>query len=403
MQSATIVHDHSPAGSQVSTRTSAMRILMGPDVQMSLVLAAVGFHLGSLGVVMVLLAEDLGMAVSSLAWMGSIYGIGLLIAAVLGPTALRHGVHRMLAMCTGLAALGFTLLAMAPTIELVVLGAGMQALGSAGTMLVIPTLLTGPTADIRITRANALASAMGVMSPLLLGAMIAGGMNGRLSLLGAAVPMAVVCAVAALRARTTGHDPAPTIAVGALPGYRNPPISVVARRMLAITLAVAAEFSFVVWAVMRLVEAGLSTGLAATVGAAFPIGMAVGRTGGSWVITHLPAVRVGASLATAGTLLVVVGASWPTIGTGLLLAGLGIATLYPVTLVRLMNAPGLSASAGASLGALSSGTAITLAPAALAALGGMVDLRFAFLAVLPLLATLVLLHGKESRAARTPA
>ena len=83
MQSATIVHDHAPAGSQVSARTSAMRSLTGPDVQMSLVLAAVGFHLGSLGVVMVLLAEDLGMAVSSLAWMGSIYGIGLLIAAVL--------------------------------------------------------------------------------------------------------------------------------------------------------------------------------------------------------------------------------------------------------------------------------------------------------------------------------
>lgn len=71
----------------------------------------------------------------------------------------------------------------------------MQALGSAGTILVLPTLLTGPTADVRITRANALASAIGVMSPLVVGAMIAGGMNGRLSLLGAAVPMAVVCAV----------------------------------------------------------------------------------------------------------------------------------------------------------------------------------------------------------------
>lgn len=53
------------------------------------------------------------------------------------------------------------------------------------------------------------------------------------------------------------------------------------------------------------------------------------------------------------------------------------------------------------MGALSSGTAISLAPAALAALGGMVDLRFAFLAVLPVLATLVLLHGRESGAPRT--
>ena len=51
-------------------------------------------------------------------------------------------------------------------------------------------------------------------------------------------------------------------------------------------------------------------------------------------------------------------------------------------------------SLATSLGALASGTAITLAPAGLALLGSAVDLRLAYLVVLPLLGALVLLHGR---------
>jgi len=110
---------------------------------------------------------------------------------------------------------------------------------------------------------------------------------------------------------------------------------------------------------------------------------------------------VGAGLAAAGTVLVVVGNGWPVIAAGLLLAGLGIATLYPVTLVRLMTVPGLRPELASSLGTLAAGTAMTLAPAGLAALGGVVELRFAYLVVLPLLGALVLLHGGRGGGART--
>jgi hypothetical protein len=92
--------------------------------------------------------------------------------------------------------------------------------------------------------------------------------------------------------------------------------------------------------------------------------------------------------------LVVVGPGWPVIAAGLLVAGFGIATLYPVTLAHLMATPGLPQSWGPSLGALASGAAVMVAPAVLALVGEVVELRLAFLLVLPTLGALVLLYGR---------
>lgn len=409
---------------------------------MALVLGAAGFYLGAMGSVIVLLAEDLGLPPESLAWMGSIFGVALVGAALLGPALLRLGTRRLLAVSTAISAVGFTLLALAPTLPLVAVGAALQAAGGAGTVLVGPALLTGPTAAVRLTRVNAVSSVVSVTSPLIVGAMVAAALSGRIALLLAALPMALVAVVAARGdsrpaptipsphdlsrpADAQPHQPASREAqpreADALDAHPQParPVEahpsdpreeaapagddvvgrpspwLVLRRWLAIVMGVAAEFAFLVWAVARLVDAGLSTGLAATVGASFPIGMAIGRVLGPWLIAHLPAVPVGAALAAAGTLLVVLGPVWPVISAGLILAGLGIATFYPVTLARLMAVPGLPASVGPSLGALASGTAIMVSPTALALLGSVMELRLAYLVVLPLLGALVLLHGRE--------
>lgn len=386
---------------------------------MALVLGAAGFYLGAMGSVIVLLAEDLGLQPSDLGWVGSVFGVALLAIAFIGPALLRIGSQRLLAISTAMSAVGFVVLALAQTLPLVALGAGLQAAGGAATILLGPVLLSGPTADIRLTRVNAVSSVVSVVSPLVVGAMIAASLDGRLALLISAVPMAVVAVAAARNSRIptppltipaappSGRAPeAQPVdgAAAATPGEAARPVGddvvgrpspwLVLRRWLAIVMGVAAEFAFLVWAVARLVEAGLGTGLAATVGASFPIGMAVGRVLGPWVIAHLPAVPVGASVSAVGTVLVVVGPTWPFISAGLILAGLGIATFYPVTLARLMSVPGLRQSLATSLGALASGTAITLAPAGLALLGSAVDLRLAYLVVLPLLGALVLLHGR---------
>jgi len=407
----------------------------GPDVQLAIVLAAMGFYVASVGIVIVVLAEDLGLPVESLSWIGSIFGVALILGALVGPAVLRRGPSQVLAVSTVTVALGFVLIALAPTLPVVAVGAALQSLGATGVVLVIPTLLTGPTADARLTRVNAVSSAVGVLAPLLIGVLIGFGINGRLALL-ATVPPLLLTAVVALRngraASAVSIPPAPRASASATPESApsatsanpattatsaNPATSAAAatpaaparvvvgrpgfgtmlRRWLPITLAVSAEFSFVVWSVARLVDAGLDTGRAATVGAAFPIGMALGRVVGPWVMRRVPAVPLGTSVAAVGTVLVVASSSWVVIAAGLVLAGLGVATLYPVTLVNLMRTPGLSQSMGSSLGALASGVAITVMPAFLALLAGVVDLRLAYLVVLPLLGATAVLYGRPAR------
>jgi hypothetical protein len=76
-------------------------------------------------------------------------------------------------------------------------------------------------------------------------------------------------------------------------------------------------------------------------------------------------------------------------------AGAGVAILYPVALAGLVATPRLGAAHAASLGALASGTAILAAPAALARLADVVELRLAFLITLPLLAALLLLRRRQ--------
>jgi len=387
--------------------------LAGPDLLLSLALGAMGFFGASIGVLIVMLSEQFGVRPATLSWMGSAFRGGLLLAAVAGPTLLRRGPRPVLVGAALGYSIGVSLIALAPTLPLVALGVAIQALAGAGVILVIPTLLTGSRAAARITRVNAVASITGILSPMVIGGMIAAGVEGRLALL-LSVGVMLLVAVVAARAPEPRPDvriPSPDAAAAPHPTsrpatpagstdraddvVRRPSKATVARRWLAIVLAVAAEFSFAVWAVARLAESGLDTATAATLGAAFPVGMGVGRVVGPWLIARVPAVPSGAAVAALGTLLVVLGASWPMIAVGLVLAGFGLATLYPVTLVRLMTVPGLPPSLGSSLGALASGTAITVAPTVVGVLGDAVDMRLAFLLVLPMLAGVVGLHGRE--------
>lgn len=349
----------------------------------------VGFYVASIGVVLVVLAGDLGLPVENLAWFGSTFGYGLLLAAFAGPFLLRLGPRAVLALAAVLLGAGSLALALSSVPVVAYAGAALQGLGAAGIILVAPGLLHGPGAEGKLTAVNAAASVAGVCAPLLLGAATSLGLGGRLPLVLISVSMAVL-AVAALR-----MVPEPADVVTA--EEREPLVrSLAVRRWLALVLSVSVEFSFVVWGVARLAATGLDAGGAALVGAAFPIGMALGRIAGPALIARFPMIPVGSALAGAGSLLVVLSQVWPLVGLGQLLAGFGIATFYPITLARLMSTPGLRPELGASLGALASGTAITVVPTLLAVLAGLTDLRLAFLVALPLLGALLWLHHELS-------
>ncbi len=350
----------------------------------------VGFYVASIGVVLVVLAGDLGVSVESLAAFGSIFGWGLFAMAALGPFALRLGATRVLAGAAALLAVGTLIVALTGNATLAYVGAVLQGTGAAGMVLVAPRLLRGPRAEARLTGVNAAASLAGIAAPLLLGAATRLGLGGRTPL----VAMAAACLVLIVVALRLG-DVDVDGPHGATPGQPLAKGTAV-RRWLALVCSVSVEFCFVVWGVARLTATGLETGLAAILGASFQVGMALGRLLGPKVIGRIPVVTVGCALAAGGVLLVVVSGTWPLVALGQLVAGLGVATMYPVALARLMVTPGLRPEFGASLGVLGSATAITLAPTMLAGLALVVDLRVAFLVALPILVVLFFLHRERA-------
>jgi len=146
--------------------------------------------------------------------------------------------------------------------------------------------------------------------------------------------------------------------------------------------------------------------MAAALGVAFPIGMAVGRWAMSLDSVRVNVVGVSIALAAAGTALLVVGQQPVVVAAGLGIAGLGIAALYPATLAALVNIPAVPTRVTASLGALASGIAILVAPVLLAAVADGAGLQRAFLLPLPLLALLAMAwvaRQKPSRRTRLPA
>lgn len=362
-------------------------------VAVGLGMANVGFYVAGIGVVLVVLADDLGVPAEQLSWLGSAFGFGLVGMALAGPVLLSRLGQRLVLACSSLVlGSGSFLLAVVPGAGPAYAGALLQGVGAAGIVLVTPRLLHGDGAEVVLTKVNAVASLVAIAAPLLLGIAATLGIGARLPLLLAAAAALVLAGVAW---RLDADRGAPSPAVDAAEPLRR---RETLRRWLALVSAVSVEFAFVVWGVARLVGTGLDAGTAAIVATGFQVGMALGRLAGPWLIRHVPVVPAGVAVAAAGTLLVVLGSSWPPVGAGQFLAGFGIATLYPVTLARLMATPGLRPEVGASLGALGSGTAIVLIPTLLAALSSVVDLRVAFLVPLPVLGLLLWLHLGRDRA-----
>ncbi len=372
----------------------------GSDVRAGVALSAVGFTIAALGAVLVLLARDLEVSPQDLSWLSSAFGAGLVIVAPVGARLLALGGDTVLRAGSLVLALGAATLAVASVTPVVVLGALALGAGGAAVVLAVSALLAGADAPRRLAAVNAASSAAGIAAPLLIGGLDAVSGAGRLALLVMVPPLLVIAAV---RGRVTSPAEAPSAAPSA-PSAAPAETTEVApartahplvgppgagRRWVTVVAAVSVEFCFVVWAVARLQLTGLPAAAAVATATVFPLGMALGRASGIVLAGWPRVLPVSAAVTLAGTALVVASPGPVLVAAGLFLAGLGAALLYPVTLAELLAVPGLGTRRGASAGALASGTAILLAPVALAGLSGLVDLRLAFLLVLPLLAVAV--------------
>ncbi|GAA1163115.1 hypothetical protein GCM10009630_71540 [Kribbella jejuensis] len=407
------------------------------EIRIGIALSAMGFVLAGLGACVAILARDLHEPTSRLALLSSGFAVGLMLVAVVGPRMLRRWeMPTVLALGSVVCAVGAVLIAVAPAYVVAIAGGLLVGLGGALLVLVAPLMLNGPTAAARLSRVNAVASGVGILAPLAVGTLDRLGPSGRLAMIAAAPPLLLlafltrkqhaVSTAAPLTQRgelgsaarrgagsvgrqagsaSSSQEAVPVLidsapAVGLAGKWRR-----VGRRVvldvgvgwLRVVLAVAVEFCFVVWAVARLVATGLPTATAALLGSAFPIGMAVGRAIGPIRFKEWSPVVPSSVLAAAGTLLVSLFDVPAVVAAGLVVAGLGVAPLYPVTVASLVATPGISSARLAAVGAMASGTAILVAPALLAVLARVLDLRTAYLITLPLLAVLSLLSRRSGR------
>ncbi|MEI8412332.1 MULTISPECIES: MFS transporter [unclassified Kribbella] len=370
-------------------------------MQIAVALSAMGFLLTGLGACVAVLARDLHEPAGRLALLPSAFAVGLLVIAAVGPRLLRFlSITTVLAIGSAVCAFGGVLLALAPLYVVAIAGGLCIGLGGALLVLVAPLMLDGPTAAARLSRVNAVASATGILAPIAIGGVDSLGHTGRLALLAAVPPLLLLAAL-------TGRRAAPPRSVAHLPEQHRAtssgPVAVaVSLGWLRVVLAVGVEFCFVVWAVARLLATGLPLATAALLGSAFPIGMAVGRAVGPIHWRGWPPVVPGGLLAIIGTLLVSLLDTPAAVTIGLVIAGMGVAPLYPVTLAALVATPGLNPTRLSAIGALASGTAILLTPAALAALARLVDLRTAYLITLPLIAILITLSRRTPNHPASP-
>jgi hypothetical protein len=365
------------------------------EVQIGISLSSLGYLLAGLGACVAILARDLHEPTGRLALLSSAFAVGLVIVAAVGPRLLRSwSIGVVLRAGSVICAAGAALLALAPVYAVVVVGGLCIGLGGALLVLLAPLMLHGPTAAARLSRVNAVASASGILAPLTIGLIDALGITGRVAMLIAVPPLLILATVKGpdvvppvLSEAPTGHAVGRTVALG----------------WLRVVLAVGVEFCFVVWAVARLVDSGLTLAVAALLGSSFPIGMAVGRAIGPVHWRSVSPVVIGGSLAIIGTLFVSLLNAPALIALGLIIAGIGVAPLYPVTLAALVAMPGLSPTRLAAIGALASGTAILITPAALAGLARLVDLRLAYLITIPLLLILFALSRSVRPVVRSSA
>lgn len=278
---------------------------------------------------------------------------------------------------------------------------GMVGAAVAATALIrlLPAVLSTERPDDTervMVRANAWSSLAGVTAPIAIGLAIGLGVGW---LPGMALPIAFAAAFVALRvgrapvadAASVEAEPVEEEGVEQLAAVAVPPLRTWWREWLVLTVCIGVEFCFAYFVATFLHdELGVSTAIAATGGAAWGVGMAGGRFALSTVTpprSVLPSVAVIA----VGFLLLWAPGSTPLAVIGICVAGVGTSPLYPMRATALLARFPASPDQGAVRGSIASGSALVLAPALMAGLRALSDVRTAYLAVPALLVVLVVL------------
>ena len=346
-------------------------------------LGVFGYFLYGFGPVVPLLRDELGLSRTVAGLYGPALAVGAAVGGTVFPPLLRRvGAARTL--WTGLAGIsgGVALLCLTASVPGTLACAALTMAFSVVLISAVPVALTshhGLAGPASISEANAVAAAMGLVAPLLVGLSVTAGVGWRAGLAGAAVLAAVIGLAAwLLRIRIPNTATTSRPATGRLP-YRY----WVAWTCLLATGSV--EVCLSLWASEQLREqAGMTPGSAAAGMSAVLVGMVVGRTaGGGLMLRYGTVPLLLAAIATAGLgfgMFWLATAPWLAL-TGLVVCGLGVALHFPLGLTLAIQVsdgqPGLAVARTSYGMALGFGAA----PFALGALADRVGISWAFLLV----------------------
>jgi MFS family permease len=344
---------------------------------------AFGYFLYGFGPTVSLLRHEQGISRTLSGLHGTALATGSLLSSLVVATAVRRR-GRGAVMWSGLVllCLGIVLYVATDVLALTLTGALVCAFG--GSFVVVPVAAVladhhGESGASAITEANALASGIGTIAPLIVGLSVAVGLGWRAAML---LLLPAVALLGLLGRRV--HYPTPLVAPDHHAGSRRLP-TVYWIGWGVVTAGIAVEFCMTLWTadILRarfdLSAAVASAGVTAVIG-----GMCIGRLVGGRLALRFSVERLlYCALAVCATGFA---AFWlttwaPGAIAGLFVCGLGIALFYPLGLSRAIDLsdgrPDL-ATARVGLGAaLASGAG----PFALGALADQVGIHGAFLVV----------------------
>ena len=357
----------------------------------------VGWFLNGLGSVLPELENEIGKRASVYTLLPG------LVLLVWGSIVVRH--HRgadpanphTSTMMLGSVALAGGVLAMGITrwFGVSAFGAVIAAIAAAALIRLMPALLASARPDDTervMIRANAYSSLAAIAAPLAVGVSIwlgGGWLPGMVVPIGGGAVVIVLMA-RGNAARHVAEAPQPAEPVPDQ-GPVVPPFAASWREVTVLTLCIVVEFCFSYFAATFLhEEVGMSTAAAAAGGAAWGCGMAFGR----FVTSTWPpprSIMPSVALIAVGFVLLWGIATPVSSIAGIGLAGLGASPLYPTRMTALLHRFPRSPDQAATRGSIASGVALLSAPALMAGLRAVTDVRTAYLAVPLLLAVLTVL------------
>ena len=362
--------------------------------------AALGWFLNGFGAILPELEDDVG------GW-ATVYplmpGAVMLIWGLNGVR--RHGsdstrANHAAAVIGGSVAMAGGLIMMGITrwLALSLTGALVASIAAAYLVRLLPavlaTLRAGDT-ERALMRSNAYSSVAAVVAPLAVGLSIAVG-SGWLP--GMAIPLGVAAIAVIITARPSLRD-SPPVRTDADDREVVPPLRMWWREFTVLAISIMIEFCFVYYAATFLHdELDLSTAAAAAGAGAWGMGMA----GGRFVLSTWPPPRtvlpsvVGISIGFA----MLWGVPNAAVAiAGIAIAGLGASPLYASRLTALIDRFPASPHEGSARGSLASGTALTAAPALMAGVRAIANVRVAYL-VVPVLLAMLLILGRRTASPR---